>query len=267
MELRRYTDVDAYLEAATPYLIEREAEHNLIFGVAATYREDPGQYTGSAYLATVHDDERVVAAALQTPPHRLVLSEVDDRAAIGLIAQDTLEFDLPGAQGPVEIVREFVREREARGGPPAHRALGERVYRLTAVIPSRPVTGIVRMPGPSDREVIADWIHAFRVEALDEDDRPSSEEAADRWIAGRGRSLYAWEADGELVSLAGVTGPTPHGIRVGPVYTPPEQRGRGYASALVAAVSQAQLDSGRRFVFLFTDLANPTSNRIYQAIG
>jgi predicted GNAT family acetyltransferase len=267
VELRRYTDVDAYLEVATPYLVEREAEHNLIFGVAGTYRDDSGQYTGPAYLATVHAEDRVVAAALRTPPYRLVLSETEHPAAIGLIAQDTLEFELPGVQGPAEIVRDFVREREARGGPPAHRALAERVYRLTAVTPPRPVKGFMRMPDASDREVIADWVHAFMVEALDEDDRNASEDASDRWIAGRGRSLYAWEADGELVSLAGVTGPTPHGIRVGPVYTPREQRGRGYASALVAEVSQAQLDSGRRFVFLFTDLANPTSNRIYQAIG
>jgi hypothetical protein len=51
------------------------------------------------------------------------------------------------------------------------------------------------------------------------------------------------------------------------VYTPPEARGRGYASNLVAQVAQAQLDAGRRFVFLFTDLANPTANRIYQEIG
>ena len=267
MELRRYTDVDAYLEAATPFLVEREAEHNLIFGVAGTYREDPGQYSGPAYLATVHDGDRVVAATLRTPPYRLVLSEADDPVAIGLIAEDTLEFELPGVQGPVEVVERFVREREARGGPPAHRAMGERVYRLTNVIPPRPVPGFMRVPNPSDRDVIADWVHAFMVEAIGDDDRPGSEVAADRWIAGRGRSLYAWEADGELVSFAGVTGPTPNGIRVGPVYTPPEQRGRGYASALVAEVSQAQLDSGRRFVFLFTDLGNPTANKIYQSIG
>ena len=69
------------------------------------------------------------------------------------------------------------------------------------------------------------------------------------------------------MSLTGVGGLTPHGIRVGPVYTPPELRGRGYASNLVAAASQAALDDGRRALFLFTDLANPTSNRIYQAIG
>jgi hypothetical protein len=88
----------------------------------------------------------------------------------------------------------------------------------------------------------------------------------DRWIAGRGRTLYLWE-DGEPVSLCGVGGPTPNGIRIGPVYTPPASRGRGYASALVAAVSQAALDAGRRFCFLFTDAANPTANHIYQQIG
>jgi hypothetical protein len=267
LDLRRYTDVDDFLAAATPFLVEREAEHNLIFGVAATLREDPGQYTGPAYLATVADGDRVIAAALRTPPFRLVLSEVDDPAVLGLIAGDTLEFDLSGVQGPAGVVDAFVRERTARGGPPARQALSERAYRLTQVIPPRPVAGDMRVARAADRDLIADWLHAFMIEALDEDDRRGSEESADRWIAGRGPTLHLWEDGGEVVSLCGVRGPTPHGIRVGPVYTPPERRGRGYASALVAAASQAQLDAGKRFVFLFTDLANPTSNRIYQAIG
>ena len=67
--------------------------------------------------------------------------------------------------------------------------------------------------------------------------------------------------------MAGCGGPTPHGLRVAPVYTPPEHRGRGYASACVAALSQLLLDSGRRYCFLFTDRSNPTSNHIYEAIG
>ena len=52
-----------------------------------------------------------------------------------------------------------------------------------------------------------------------------------------------------------------------PVYTPPEHRGTGYGSAVTAAVSQHALDAGARDVILFTDLANPTSNSIYQKIG
>jgi predicted GNAT family acetyltransferase len=69
------------------------------------------------------------------------------------------------------------------------------------------------------------------------------------------------------VSLAAFCGPTPNGMRIGPVYTPPQYRGKGYASANVAALSQRLLDSGRKFCYLFTDLANPTSNKIYQKIG
>ena len=69
------------------------------------------------------------------------------------------------------------------------------------------------------------------------------------------------------VSLAGFGGRTPNGIRVGPVYTPPDLRGRGYASALTADLTRRLLAGGRRFCFLYTDLANPTSNSIYQRIG
>ena len=265
--LRRYDDVDEYLAAATPFLIEREAEHNLIFGVASTLREDPGQYTGPAYLATVHEGGRVVAAALRTPPFRLVLSEMDDRRAIELLARDTLEHDLPGVNGPADIVREFVAKRESLGGPPAALEVGERVYRLRKVIPPRPVPGAMRAARPADRDLVARWVYDFMYEALGEDDRPGAETSADRWVVGRGGTLQLWDVEGEPVSMAGVRGPTPNGIRIGPVYTPPDLRGRGYASALVAAASQAELDAGRTFVFLFTDLANPTSNRIYQAIG
>ena len=78
--------------------------------------------------------------------------------------------------------------------------------------------------------------------------------------------LFIWEHN-EAVSTAGWAGPTPNGVRINFVYTPPEHRGHGYASACVAALSQQLLRSGRQFCFLFTDLANPTSNSIYQKIG
>ena len=81
------------------------------------------------------------------------------------------------------------------------------------------------------------------------------------------RLLYLWDVGGVPVSLAGGTRPGVHCISVGPVYTPPEHRCRGYASACVAALSQHLLDAGWEFCTLFTDLANPTSNSIYQKIG
>src|SRR4029078_1435598 len=98
---RRHQDAEASLTAVGGLLAEREAEHNLLFGICASLRETPEVYTGSAYLAAVLDDEdRVFGAALQPPPFRLVLSEIDDRRIGETLALDTLDVDLPGVAGP-----------------------------------------------------------------------------------------------------------------------------------------------------------------------
>jgi len=81
------------------------------------------------------------------------------------------------------------------------------------------------------------------------------------------RGMMIWSHKGNPVSMAGYSGPTTNGIRIGAVYTPPTQRKKGYASACVAGLSQYLLDLGFQFCFLFTDLMNPTSNHIYQQIG
>jgi predicted GNAT family acetyltransferase len=107
---------------------------------------------------------------------------------------------------------------------------------------------------------------AFQDEAIGGRSHRSADDAVDDYLARTDGGVYVWE-DGEPVSLAGYGGPTPNGIRIGPVYTPPAYRGRGYASALTAELTSLLLSSGRRFCFLFTDLANPTSNRIYERIG
>ena len=266
MELQRFADVEAFLAAAGDFLVAREAEHNLLLGVCSNLRETPEAYTAPPYFATVTDGDRIVAVALQTPPFQLVLSEIDDPAAISLLADDLVERDLPGAVGPVEHVRAFMDARTARGAPPARLTTSERIFRLTAVTPQRPVPGRMRIAVPADRDLVARWLDAFMREALDDAEPADIEGMTDRWIARRGRSLQLWE-DGEVVSLTGVGSLTPNGVRIGPVYTPPEARKRGYASALVATASQEQLEAGRRFCFLFTDLANPTSNHIYQTIG
>ncbi len=266
MELRRFADVGEFLDAAGDFLGEREAEHNLIFGICSSLRTTPGMYAGPPYLAAVTDGGRVVAAALQTRPHRLILSEIDDPRAIDHLVADSRQRGLSGVLGPSEHARAFADAWTATGGPPARLAVSERIYRLTAVRPPRPVPGGVRVATPEDRDLVVAWTEGFILDAFGEADPAEVESTADRWMSGSERTLYLW-IDGEATSLAGVGGPTPNGIRIGPVYTPPEARRRGYASALVAAVSQAELDAGRRFCFLFTDLANPTSNHIYQEIG
>jgi uncharacterized protein len=266
MELRRHVDVDGFLAAAGEFLVAREAEHNLILGVCSNLLATPEAYAAPPYLATVRAEDRIVAVALQTPPFQLVLSEIDDPAAIPVLADDLIDREIPGAVGPVEHVRAFMEERVARGAPPARLTTSERIFRLTAVTQPAPAPGRMRVAEPSDRDLVAAWLRAFMIEALEDEEPEDIKGVTDRWIARRGRTLQLWE-DGEVVSLAGVGSETPNGVRIGPVYTPPEARGRGYASALVATASQERLDAGKRFCFLFTDLANPTSNHIYQTIG
>jgi uncharacterized protein len=265
IRVRRFAEVGDFLEAAGDFLVAREAEHNLIFGICSSLRETPERY-GEPYLAVVVRGETVVAAAIQTPPFRLVLSEVDDPEAIDVIVEDVLTRDLPGVTGPAEQTRAFAQAWNARGGPSASLYMSERIYRLSAVRPPRPVAGRYRMAKTADRDLAIEWTEGFMRDAFGEVDPAEVAADVDRWLARRGRTLYLWD-DGDPRSLCGVGGQTPNGTRIGPVYTPTALRGRGYASALVAAVSQAELDAGRRFCFLFTDLANPTANHIYQTIG
>ena len=230
-------------------------------------RDQPNAYGDRPpYLAAVTSDGRVVAAALRTPPYNLVLSEIDDPAAIDLLVEDRWDDDLPGVLGPVEHARTFAQRWTAREGHSSRLRTSERAFRLTRVIPPPPVPGRLRTATADDHDLVAGWMEAFFEDAFGEPDPAEAALATARWQEGRGRTLYLWE-DGAAVSLCGVGGTTPNGIRIGPVYTPPSARRRGYASALVAQASQLQLDAGRRFCFLFTDLANPTANHIYQAIG
>jgi uncharacterized protein len=265
--VERHATAPAFLDTATEYLVEREAEHNLIFGICATLAADPG-YASEPYLATVSKAGRVVGAAVMTPPWNLVLSRMDDPDALTALATDLDDrgISIPGTTGPVETARRFADRWCRTHGLEAGPGIAERIYRLEQVVPPHGVAGTVRVASEADRDLLIEWVGAFLDEALDRVDPEGTAAMVDRSLRTGTRTWYLWE-DGEPVSVAAAGGPTPNGIRIGPVYTPRDRRRHGYASALTAAVSQAELDKGRRFVFLFTDLSNPTSNKIYQAIG
>ncbi len=267
IQIARPTTVRDFLAGAGDYLGAREAEHNLIFAITSTLSTHPDVYPLPPLFAIARDGGRVVAAAMQTPPHNLILAEVDEPAAVAALADALQGEALPGVLGPPAAASEFAERWAAAAGRRPSKAMAERIYRCRQVIRPRPAVGRPRSAEGRDRSLLVEWIQAFNVEAhLRAVDDPAV--FADRWLSqGPPRVMWLWEVGGRVVSMSGVSGPTPHGIRVGPVYTPPEDRGRGYAGNLVAAATQAQLDAGREFVFLFTDLANPTSNHVYLAIG
>ena len=270
MRLTRHADVQGFLSQAGEFLAAREAEHNLILGLSSRLERDPLMYGEPPYFAVAEDEGRVVGAALRTPPHNLILSEIEEDAAVGLFAGDVGEvFEaLPGAIGPKAHVAQFANAWRAATGATPRLEIAQRIFAADHVDEPRPTTGAMRDYEPADRELAIRWMDEFVAEAMPEN--AAHPQSSAEFVDGRDEDpeagLVVWE-DGRPVSMAGFGGRTPNGIRVGPVYTPPDLRGHGYASALTAALTQRLLDSGRRFCFLYTDLANPTSNSIYQRIG
>jgi predicted GNAT family acetyltransferase len=270
MRLIRFSSAHDFRTRAEAFLLEHEAEHNLPLGLMSSLILNPNLYGTQPYFAVVEDASRIIVAAVMTPPYRLVLSLVEDRGALTLIARDVRELrpDTPGVTGPVPVSLHFAETWRDLTGQSFHKSMAERIYKLERVNPPSSVSGQMRRAVESDRDLLREWSRAFQLEAFGEADDATVERMVNNMLTmpPEYRGTYLWE-DPQPVSLTSYGGPTSNSMRIGPVYTPPESRGRGYASACVAGVSQYLLDTGRKFCTLFTDLANPTSNHIYQVIG
>jgi len=266
MNAVRFDDPAAFLEAAEPLLLADEARHNLMLGVAGTARRSPDLYP-EFRASLVLEDGEPLAAATRTPPHNLVLAAPRSEATLARLV-DAIDDDPPGVVGAQPEIEEFAALWTARTRvtPRLKRAQG--LYALEHVLPVPTAPGGMRAQEPRDTELMVAWLLAFGAEALgdlDADEADALRIVEYRLTAERA-GLMLWE-DEATVSVAGFGGETPNGIRIGPVYTPPDLRGRGYATALVAELSSRLLAEGRRFCFLYTDLANATSNAIYERIG
>jgi predicted GNAT family acetyltransferase len=267
MSITSHTDPQAFLDQARAYLERNEAATALILGFSRIMAERG--FKEQPYLAVAESPAGIELVAMMTPPHRLVLwsEQPAPDQALAELAADLHEhgWAVSGALGPPHLAEPFLARWQALTGQQWRLGLRERIYELTEVIPpARPVPGHMRLAGPDDFELVAGWAWDFHNEALGEDDRPLAEEIARRKIDDQ--SLFIWE-DGQPVAMAGYGRDTARSSTISLVSTPPEFRRRGYATALVAAISQQRLDAGKQFCTLFTDLGNPTSNSIYQQIG
>jgi predicted GNAT family acetyltransferase len=270
MQVRNYADLTAYLSHTRPCLEQREAVNNLLLGLALQLSRQAGAIPVPPYLGTVDDEQgEPVLVAFMTPPHGLLLSAIGQapREAFDRLAENLIQGGWPvsGVNGERQISEQFAQAWSAATGQPATVKMRMRLYTLRQVIPPpHPPAGYLRPAGMADLETATIWRAAFEMESLHQPAPPDLREAMERWI-GAG-SIFLWDDHGP-VSMAGLTRETSHGIAINGVYTPPEFRGRGYASACVAAMSQQMLDRGKSFCALFTDLDYPTSNAIYQQIG
>lgn len=267
MRVRTYDSAAGFLLAAQEWLEQNEVANGLVLGICGRLRQGPSGAPGAAYLATVEDEAGPLVAAIMTPPYRAILTggERSCPEALAAIARDLRAkgWHVPGVLAPAAIAGGFAAAWTHVAGGSAILSQHQRVYAMSRVDHPRYSPGHLRAATAADIPRLSAWLEAFHRE-VGEDGAANAEEMARRRVAGQ--DLYVWD-DGGPVSMAGRTRPTTHGISIGPVYTPPETRRRGYATSCVASLSQALLDAGRSYCTLHTNLANPTSNDIYQKIG
>jgi predicted GNAT family acetyltransferase len=262
-EIVTYRRASDFLDRAGSWLLEKEAENNLILGVAAQIASSKADRHEHLFL-TVEYEKSIVGCAFRTPPWKLFITDCPVDAIQGLVDVVLQRYpDLSAVLGPKQSARAFAVAWARRFGSTFRPSLRQRIYELRSVIPpDPPVRGAFRIAEGQDAERLAAWITDFYREVGFPLDDP--EGSATRFI--QNAEAWFW-CDPEPVSVAVYTGHTPRGVRIGLVFTPREMRGLGYASGLTAAMAQHALDNGKESCFLYTDLDNPTSNKIYTGIG
>ncbi|WP_153543288.1 GNAT family N-acetyltransferase [Streptomyces sp. RB17] len=261
-------DLDEFLSRAGDFLRSRPALHTVPLTVTdALRRRGLHFYSAEAPLFGVLADDTVRATVIHTPPFPLQITRLTALEADALAARLAgLGHPATGISGPRETAGAFAAAWQRHTGAPATLGLRQRLYRLGELtVPEPRPQGRARIAGREDRELLSRWKAEFDT---DTGHGVGTDTAAwaDARIAEGGATLWE-EADGTPVSMVGATPEIAGQVRVAPVYTPADLRGRGYAGAATAEVSRAARETGVAQVLLFTDLANPTSNRLYQRIG
>ena len=259
-----------FLSLTESLLMQDEVINNLPLGILKRL-VDGGTGNTEPLMVAITDDDAVRMCLLKTTSHLVISAPKDehlvdaaDKAVEYVLTELAGEVEIDSVIGQLDIADAFVDSWQQRTGGRVSVEMGQRIYRLDKVtqVPSCP--GEMRPAGEEDFEMAARWIHAFSAEAVEEITHGQARELARRHL--REGSLFIWQ-DKQPVAMAASSRPSTNGIVINLVYTPPESRRKGYATACVAALSRHLLDKGYKFCSLYTDLANPTSNSIYMKIG
>ena len=266
MPLTVFDDAVAFRDRVRPLLLKDEARHGLPLGVLDRLCAGLAFSDAPPFMALETRDDGTAPIALMTPPFPLQL-HCADVAFADLVIDHLLATrldDIGGVMADPDLVAHVTARVVAATGRAHRTQYRQALHRLDAVrvVPAN-VPGQPRRARPDDERRLCDWLHAFHLECgmIEAKAGPPA-----TLSAAHDGSAWVWDDDG-VVAMTLYLRDTPRGVALGYVYTPPAARGRGYASALVAAMSQAALDDGKDFLVLFTDLSNPVSNRIYQRVG
>jgi uncharacterized protein len=268
MKIKRFANASEFLQLAGDVLVANEVQYGLMHSLATRLAINPNLFGSELpWFLAVTDSHGVCAAALRTPPHNLALAyfsgnqtEIAELIAKAIV---TDYGDIPGVIGEPLLAEKFADLWSKNQMLQIAGKMNQRIYKLESVNAVALPPGKFRAAETTDKPIVSEWSAPFHAEAFG----PYPKMPIDR-IENRidSQDLYVWEHSG-LVSMAGKARPIGGGISVGPVYTPPEHRRKGYASACVSSLCSLLLESGYKYCALYTDLSNPTSNSIYQKIG
>lgn len=281
LRLDFYPDPARFLSMAGPYLAAEPAVNTVVAGIA--HRMLSQQRDGLAgsnrdwWLVVTDHVGAVLGAAMRTarfPPYPLFLLPMPDEAAVGLarVLYERGE-EVLAINGALPAVQLCAQELGRLVGGRVEVAQHTRLHELRRLVQPPAVPGALRLATEDDVTLIIDWFNAFNADSDAQAGRPRGaspyETPNQAEMLRRIRSSHVWfwvDDSGEPVHLTAASPPAFGVARIGPVYTPPAQRGRGWASNAVAEVSRRLQDEGAR-ICLFTDQANPISNKIYAALG
>jgi uncharacterized protein len=264
MEFAVGHDPREFDERAGPLLRSR-VENNVLATILLALLDGRYSEHRPVFASVLDADGEVVAAALRTPPHRIVCSQLNpglaDQFIDAWLAEDP---EPPGINAMPATARAIAAAWARRSGRTTRRRLQMALHSLQHVVdPERPASGRLLRASDEHYGLLVAWWRAFAEES------GAAGTGAEEAVRARldGNHVWLWQDRDEPVCLLATNPPVAGAVRIGPVYTPPERRRRGYGTTAVAALSRHELDAGARTCILFTDLANPTSNKIYADVG
>ena len=250
-----------FLKIISQDLYQKEAEYSLLLGLAEMNSQKQKNII-------VKEKNKFIGAGLVSAQN-LVISAMPE-AHLKYLAEflNAQAIQLPGVVGPAQASESFARAWRRETKSHFRMGMAQKIYKLEKMIPPQNVKGSLSLAMPEHAELVSKWIMEFTQECLPHQ-LSTLEKYREMMEAKIKKSeVYLWlDEAGKPASMCLVGRPTKNGISVSGVYTPPNLRKKGYASGVTGYASQEMLNSGKKFCVLYTDLANPTSNKIYQNIG
>ena len=265
MKFRQYINADEFQNDVLEILLKDEVLNNLPIGILV---DGNREYASDWLMSTVTDDnDEIKLIAICTKPFNILLCKPSDSSidnSVEFLAKQlkAINFVPPGIVAPQELAEGFAK---------AYCGYNNRLYmimtlmKLDRLAPYKQSPGFCRMLNEDDLVYTPNWEHAFCVDC---NIPPYTFSQSHERVKSRiGKNIhYIWE-DGLPVAQAVLGRNTPTSAAISWVYTPPEHRGKGYATSVVAELSKNILESGKNSCCLFADSANPASQAVYRKLG